>query len=213
MKAIAIALLIVLAGCQTNQPAQVSIPPDPAGACKKDLAHRPEFSIIADKLALVDTSQQTFEMLSNISKPNATEKTAIAEWVKAKQYCFGQSREWRSQYNAPTILAAIQETGVSTFLNLTADLYNGKLTYGEYAKARADLTAQLQRQWAEAAQHLREQEAADDQQRRNLAMQYLLNQQRAAPLNMPAPYQIQIPPRTTNTNCYVVGNQMNCTTQ
>lgn len=211
MKAIAIVLLIVLAGCQTTQPAQVSIPPDPGRACVNDLAHRPEFSIIADKLALVDPSLQTFGMLSNTSKPNAAEKMTIAEWVKARQECIAMRREWRSQVNMPLILTAVQDASFSSFLNLTADLYNGKLTYGEYAKARANNAAQGDRQWAEAMQYLREQEAAADAQRRNLAMQYLLNQQRATPTYTPVvPYQIPIP---KTTNCNFIGNQMHCTTQ
>ena len=211
MKAISFVLLIVLAGCQTSQPAQPPIPPDPGQACLTNLAYRSEFSIIADKLALVGLSQQTFGMLSNTSKPNAAEKTAIAEWVKAKQGCFEMMREWRRQYNFPPTLAVIQDTNISTFLNLTADLYNRKLTYGEYAKARADIGAQADQQWAQAIQHLREQQAADDEQRRNRAMQYQLNQQRAAQLYTPVvPY--QRPTRET-TDCYFIGKTCPCPTQ
>jgi hypothetical protein len=175
------------------------------------LAYRSEFSILADKLALATSSQQTFGMLSNTSKPSAAEKMAIAEWAKSGQDCFSMTSEWRKQYNFPPTLAAVQDTSFSSFLNLTADLYNGKLTYGEYAKARADIRAQSGQQWAKAVQHLREQQAAADEQRRNLAMQYLLNQ--PLPTYTPiVPYQMPIP-RTTTTNCYVMGNQMHCTTQ
>src|SRR3989344_2949135 len=185
----------------TSQPAR---PPDPGLACLTNLAHRPEFSILADKLALAGPNQQTFRMLSGTSKPNIKEKTAIAEWAKVKQDCFSMTSEWRRQYNFPPTLAVIQDAGFSAFLNLTADLYNGKLTYGEYAKARADQSAQFQQQWAKAAQHLREQQAAADEQRRNLAMQYLLNQPPAIQFTPQVPYQLPIP-RTTTTNCSVIG--------
>ncbi|MEK6770893.1 MAG: hypothetical protein AABY62_04535 [Pseudomonadota bacterium] len=226
MKAIALVLLIVIAGCQTSQAAVPPDPvPDPGWECLENLPLRglkaesclwcftSEFSIIAEKLALVSPNQQTFGMLSNASKPNAAEKMAIAGWAKARQECYGMTIEWRKQYNLPPTLMAIQDAEHSSFLNLTADLYNGKLTYGEYAKARANIRAQSQQQWAKAAQHLREQQTAADERRRNLALQYLLNQQPSAqPFTPVVPYQMQIP-RTTTTNCFVIGNQMRCTTQ
>lgn len=207
MKAVAVVLLIVLVWCQTSQSAE----PPPAVTCFTDLADRPEFQLLAGKLALVITGQQTFVMLSDTSKPNVKEKTVIAKWVKAQQDCFVMFVDWRKQYNLTPALVALSDAEHSSFLNLTADLYNGKLTYGEYAKARADIRAQTQQQWAKVVQHLREQEAAADEQRRNLAMQYLLNQ--PLPTYTPiVPYQMPIP-RTTTTNCYVMGNQMHCTTQ
>ncbi len=212
MKTISFVLLIVLVGCQTSQPAQPSIPPNPGLACNKNSEKRPEFTIIAGKVALPTRApQQAFEMLSNTTKPNTDEKIAIAEWIKGKQACADMTLEWQKQYHFPPLIAAIGATAFSTFLNLTADLYNGKLTYGEYARNRAEITARFDQQLAEATQHLQEQEAADYQQRRNLAMQYLLNQQRTAPIYTPVvPYQIPIP---KTTNCNFIGNQMHCTTQ
>lgn len=208
-RTILIVVLAMLAGCQTTSP---DMPPDPGIACINSLANRPDLAVIAGKIALASPAQQAFEMLSNTSKPNDVEKTAIAEWVKGKQVCFDMTREWRAQYNLPPTLAAIQDAVISEFLNHTADLYNGKLTYGEYTKARSNSNAKYNQQWAEAAQHLRDMQAAADEQRRNRALMYLLSQQPRTQPSVSTTYQMPIP-RTTTTNCYVVGNQMNCTSR
>jgi hypothetical protein len=66
----------------------------------------------------------------------------------------------------------------------------------------------------QAAQQQYEQ-AREDQElaaRRQAALQFMLNNMRATQPAPIVPYQIPIRP-TTTTNCYRVGNQMNCTTQ
>ncbi|MHB8562672.1 MAG: hypothetical protein ACYDDA_01775 [Acidiferrobacteraceae bacterium] len=204
-RVIILVVTMVLAGCQTTRPV---VPPDPGIACAKALETNPEFSIIAGKVALVDPRQQTFSMLINTSKPDQVEKVAIAKWITDKQACYALTQRWRAQYNFPSTLSAIDDANNSKFLNLSANLYNGKLTYGQYAKARAKVFAEVSQQWAEEVQHLRDMQAAAEAQRRRMTAMFLLTQH---------PYQVQLPQPaeipTTTTNCFVVGNEMRCTTQ
>jgi hypothetical protein len=209
----AITVLMLLGGCQNQMQrgngSAVAIP-NPGVACYSELTYRPEFSAIANKVALDDPTKQTLEMLSNTTRASDGEKTALAAWVRAKQQCNDLTRHWRTQINMPGQLVAISENVMSTFMVLTADLYNSKYTYGEYAKARAESGSKFQRQWADAVQNLQQQQADAQEQNKNRALMYLLNQPRPAPLQVPAIAPIQ---RPTHTNCYVIGNQMNCTTQ
>jgi hypothetical protein len=115
------------------------------------------------------------------------------------------------------------------------DLYNRKLTYGEFnqrrqalfdevrnraadiwQRAQAQQQAQQQAQEAQlqAQQQAQQAERAQEEAYRRQAALYLLNQMRA---NQPAPvpYQIQMPqrPSTVTTNCMWIGTLWRCTTQ
>lgn len=226
---IAVCALLSVGAChhhrndvRPNPPQAQQIPPNPGVACINTLVSDPSLAIIARKVALAKVDDQNFEMLSSTSKPTVKEKAAIAKWVDGKQNCRKEIVAWRAQYFRPTVIWTIEDEAFSAFLGLTADLYNRKLTYGAYAKARAARHAEAMQKWAEARQHVEEQQAAAEneqrnreamaeQQRRNRAMQYMLNQQQIQ-ANRPQPYQMPVT-QPTYTNCSVVGNQMYCTTR
>jgi hypothetical protein len=206
---------------------------DPSLPCFLELKDKQELQILKDKISLSDGRYQTLEMLSNPQKPTKQEKKSLQIWVDAIENCKLLGDQWRKK-NYPISVNNILEQTSTQLKLLTADLYAGKISYGVFAKERAvklaklnnDLTEVVQKIQAEikakqeqqaAVDEHRQQEsasrqAADDEQRRNLAMQYLLNQPPAIRFTPQVPYQIPIR-RTTNTNCSVNGNQMNCTTQ
>jgi len=176
---------VLLTACQAPNPSQEiprEIPLNPALTCIQQIAVGTDFDAIKSKLALGTAAEESFEMLTNNDKPTEEEKTQIAKWIGRRLECDRESAAWLRQY-APPEIAAINSNAATSFFSLTADLYNGKLTYGEYAHARARVVSEAQAQDAVMMQRLRER-----------------------PYQMPA---VQPP---TTTNCYVVGNQMNCTT-
>ncbi|WP_059420271.1 hypothetical protein [Sulfuricella sp. T08] len=204
---ITLAIVILVSGCQNQMQRENSSAaaiPNPGVACINELPNRSEFSRIANKVSLGTPEQQTLEMFSDMKKPTEEEKTAIAAWVKAKAECNNLSRQWSAQIKMPAQFVTINESTLSSFMILTSELYNGKLTYGEYAKARAELRSNTQQKLAAETQNSQQQQSAAEEQNKNRALMYLMNQQAPtiAPIQMPK-----------HTNCYVVGNQMNCTTQ
>lgn len=141
MKQIAILTLVIIAlfACATV--------PNPGFTCYESLKQRPDFQAISTKVALGNTSDQTFQMLSDTSRPTDTEKQIIAAWVAARQQCAKLTQDHTAAYG-PTLAVPILRSLVSSLLSATADLYNGQLTYGEYAKRRAQIVSEFEKQWA-----------------------------------------------------------------
>lgn len=138
-------LAAIIAGCATPQQCQLaSIPPNPESDCIEALASRVEFAAIRSKIYLARAKNQPFAMMTNTDRPTAEEKKAITAWIGARQECFDNASSWAQQY-LPSQLIVIGNRVMSSFLALTADLCNGKITYGDYARGRARIYAAAQR--------------------------------------------------------------------
>ena len=209
---------------------------DAVGRCTRDLATKPEFANLSRKLPLTDYSHITFAMLADDSKPTDAERRAIADWFDGHDSCVKQGQADRAGKWPPEILQLIQE-GDSVVKAIGADLYNGKITYGEANKRITDavnnFTAHLipivkQYQALVAEQRAAAQQTAAQQQayaneqaaqqayqdqlmrqhRTQLFLNYMSSLQEAQARQM----QIFAPKPTYNTNCYTSGNSTNCTT-
>ena len=207
--------VIGLTGCQAQMHQSNTSTPAPLNygtVCFDDLRTKPELSAIAGKVALGRLGQQTFALFGDTTKPTDEEKAAILVWVNARQACYQLARQWQIETNMPPHFVAMNENSWSNSILMIADLYNGKMTYGEYARARAEAGSKFQQQWAAEVQRLQEHQAAAEEQRRDLALMYLLNQPKPVPVQAPVLAPMPIP-RSTYTNCQVIGNFMNCTTR
>jgi len=203
---------------------------DPSAECFSALETNPELQILKGKVALGNVSGQTLEILANDKKPSSAEKVALAKWDALRQPCIKQSSDWSHSHYAPNV-AVILERLISQFKSNLADLYAGKITYGQFAKARqtnADnaraeavnidqqnqsTNIQNQQRQQQLNQQAQQAEAQNQAQRNALATQMILNNK---PYQAPAPYQmpqLQTPNAPVNTNCRMIGNTMNCTTQ
>ncbi|QWD04987.1 hypothetical protein G6720_06045 [Polynucleobacter paneuropaeus] len=211
--------------------------PNPSGGCFSALETNPELQTINNKVSLSGASGQTLEMLSNDKKPTPIERVALAKWDAYRQPCIKIDQEW-SQANLPANINVIRERLTNSFKALLADLYSGKISYGQFAKTR-QLNADTAKRDAvnvneqnksaialeqQRQQQLNQQAAQAEAQQRSqnnaLATQMILNNkpyQAPTPYQAPAPYQmppLQAPTpirAPTNTNCRMVGNVMNCT--
>lgn len=94
---------------------------------------------IRGKVALFDVSETTFEMLANTAKPTDIERAAILELVKLKEAHILRVKEVGAKYD--TADQQIIADGWARSRALFADLYNGALTYGEFAKKRQENAA------------------------------------------------------------------------
>lgn len=125
----------------------------------------------------------TFEMLTNQSRSVETEKTALQHWVQARKTCFEYEFHMLSaQYDPPPVWLIESRARSEAYI---ADLYVGRLTYGEFVRAlqdviaagdRANEEAKYRQQLLTAAQRkAAAQEAATAQQAYQNFMQNLNN--------------------------------------
>lgn len=164
-----------------------------------------------------DGSQPSFSMLTNQASPTDEELGAIQLWVAITEECFDRDAKARYIELRLEEIAVVEATR-NSWLALTARLYNREVTYGQYTGERQRLTEQHRAQFDElerrydAKQQVRAAELqAQDDARRNAALQMLRNQRpiQLAPL---VPYQMPVQP-TVTTNCHRFGAQTVCTTR
>ena len=177
---------------------QATVPPNPTIGCINALLSQADFAPISSKIYLGFGKDQPFAMTTNTDKPTDEEKKAIASWMSARQECFNSGNPWRQQYLPPEI-NAIGNRVWSSFLLLTADLYNGKITYGDYAKQRSQIIVEEEQDYATVWPQL-------NKQNKNRTRLY----QSPAPSYTSEP--VYIPPvqPPTTTNCYIIDNYITC---
>jgi hypothetical protein len=107
--------------------------------CVAMLARNKHFKPLKDKLALSSVRGQPFAMVFRDSRPLKHEKPLIAAWLKSRGECFrmGQARRAAAAQLHEQVLA---ESIHTRFASLTMLLLAGELTYGEYARARMELS-------------------------------------------------------------------------
>lgn len=230
MKKIALAIGVSLISSQV-------IAQDPSAACLNEVPSQERFAPISKKVSLLSAKDQTFEMLTNATKATKEDKKLISAWVAELERCLSLGADFRKANQPEQVLTMIEGSRVE-FLTTTADLYSGKLTYGEYAKLRSVQLADFERRFSEFTQSVaqRNQEAAAKKQqielqerqraeaeirrqemiasqreeaRRQAALGILMNQKPFQPYQA-QPYQMPTP---TTTHCSTFGNQIDCTSR
>lgn len=170
---------------------------------KQDSAIDPIRNKIA---ALAGSSSIPLSMLADENKPNDVEKKALLEYDAILIKCFQMQNDWEQQY-APPGFAEFMRGMFDKAQADRANLYVGKISYGEYnqnGKARAALIADKWRELANVANANQERAAAARQQE----VQTLLSRiSEYKPVTLPP---IQQP---IQTRCTTYGNTMNCTTK
>ena len=90
---------------------------------------------------------QSIDILSNNTTPTAVEKKSIVKLMESIEACSNQGSEWSAK-NYPLVINHLGAKFQSDIKIGIADLYSGKLTFGELAKRRTkmmtDFIANLQ---------------------------------------------------------------------
>ena len=113
---------------------------DPSEKCFAYLNSMPELKLPDNKLPK-DISEATFEQLANQDKATDQEKLLIAKRAKGIKICFDFDFDWQTRIrpSGSTIHAAgrkILEVRRANIMSSYIDLYNQKISYGEYIKQR-----------------------------------------------------------------------------
>jgi len=192
-----------------------------------------------------DAKDISFDQLVDTTKITTQQKPILVKFRMQADALYKELQEWRRKNGNITDkqIADYVDTQQSVYDQYNLDLYNGKINWGEYNKARkeeyeknmAELTkiTNAVNQHPYAVQPVQQQPTVVYQQQQQDGYvppqsQPMPQIQLAPTVTMPTitPYQLPMPQQPVivqpqqpvfsqpkNTNCYRVGNQLNCTTQ
>lgn len=135
---------------------------------------------IKDKVAF-DLDRQTVAMLADKSKPTAKEKVVILAWGKEIQECQKLWQAYLDDRNITGALRNVENAYDRANQYLLADLYGGKLTYGQFAALRDDIRVEAVKMSSNVMANQKKQEDEAEYRNRLLAAQEM--QARAARTN------------------------------
>lgn len=144
--------------------------------CEAQIVANKNFQILKGKVDLLNTANQPTEILANSNVPSKKEKAAIALWVEEQRKCSKLGIEYFNS-RSPEIGAIFDRAYSELFLS-AADLYQGKITYGGFARASVKRHQDVKEQIAGVVARHREQQAAKTQQEA-IARQQELEQREA----------------------------------
>lgn len=187
--AIAFMACLAMAGCETTKRTPVSSVDDPTYSCLNTLAKDEKLAKLAGKIGAVQSANITLEALSSQDKASQDDKPILSHWMTARGACVDAGKQFRAQ-NQPPQFAGLYEAAHEELVILTARLYAGELTYGQFNMARKASTAKYQDLWRDANnKHMQaaRQDAAVNAQRAAEFNNALLLMQAAQPRPMQQP--------------------------
>ena len=109
--------------------------------CFSQLTTNPALQPISSKLALNRTDQTTLEMLANNDKVADNEHQAVSIYASERKKCTSLIDTKEFNESEPPSYAAIFHSYNNSFESGLAALYGGKITYGEFANFRKQLSS------------------------------------------------------------------------
>ena len=217
-------VVLVLSGCATYQ----STDSDPSIACMARVQSMPELAPLKAKIGSLAGASQDLDVLADTSVPSPAEKLLIKQWHTSRLACMNEGEGFRAAKTIPGY-AGLVSVHTSSMNRIVAKLYQGEMTYGEFAAQRTQIYETLQSSESQIHQDF---EVREQQAKRQAAMNYLMLQSAmprpAAPVAPVAPaanyrivvqpqpvYQqpVYVPPRTINCNSYTHGTNTQTTCQ
>lgn len=158
-------VLLLVAGIAPRANAQ-----DPSAACIEQIKNDPRLKSLWGKYPFDPSKGLSLEVMSNRHKPNADDRAALSYLATEGERCFDLGADWRMA-NYPVQISALLTTYRVDALSAMADLYAGRITFGEMAKTRARLTSDLTTQAEAVVSKLKADRAAEEQRQRDRAAQ------------------------------------------
>lgn len=157
-----------------------------ADDCFTKVATDSQIAPLEAKIALVSPEKTPFAMLSDASKPTKKEKQLIAAWMNKLETCIATDPDYKLEGIHPSLVAVVNEY-LDKFKLASADLYAGKITYGEYAQHRLEMADSFKKGLNSATTQLsmeenqqKQREEAQAQQDKQIEAQKEIAQQQIA---------------------------------
>ena len=197
--------------------------PKESEQCIKNLPDDPALLGIKQKVSLVGVDNQTFDMLSDSTKPTPQEKDQLKIWGNKRAECMKLQRAEAQEDRRPLPLVNVGNASFNATQMLIVDLVNGNLTYGAFANKRQeiglfhdDTVSKIQtelRKETQESKHKADQ-IAIEAQRNDIMRQKIysdsVNTRNAIQSNERINQQRNY--KSTTTNCHTSGSSTNCTT-
>ena len=105
-------------------------------ACIEQIKQEPKLALLKNKVALASPKGQTFSMLVDSTFPTEQERPLIQIWVDMKSSCASKVIDDASIEQS---IRDAQQRMNDSFIEIAVDLYQGKLTFGDFAKKRVSI--------------------------------------------------------------------------
>jgi len=110
---------------------------NPTEACIGSLPKDPSLQVLADKVALGRSAQASLVRIADRA-PTEPERATVAAWMEKRSRCFDAGMAKRRALSTPQEIAFLRSVFVFQ-QRLVADLQQGRLTYAEFNRRRAEL--------------------------------------------------------------------------
>ncbi|MDP1742926.1 hypothetical protein [Polaromonas sp.] len=157
-------ILVLVVGCFCGG----AMAQDPSVACIQQLGGDDRLQSLFKKAPLDISKGQPLEVLANQSKATAKEKAALSILVSELDRCTELGADWRKQ-NYPASINGYGNTYQSFLRSAIAELYAGKLTFGDFAKARDRELTELLNKVSQEVQQIQAQRAGEKRQQEQAA--------------------------------------------
>lgn len=195
---------VLVSGCATHQSAD----DDPSIACMQQVDALPALAPLKAKLGSLSGASLDLDVMSDKSKPTPEETALVKQWHSARLACMGEAERFRATKTIPGY-AALVSSHTKSYAHLIGKLYQGELSYGEFAGERSRLYDEMNAKLQALQRDFAASEAAA---RQRAAMTYLLMQGAMPRPQAPAPtYQVIQPPPARPAPVFVPPQTINCT--
>lgn len=189
MRFLAFSIVVAsILGCAQPQAPVTSRPTsadDPTLSCFRSAFADPRLAPLTPRVGSVSTSSAiTLDMLADKSTANEEERGALKVWGDARLHCLDLGKQFRANYAPPGWDAAYSRSQMDLVL-LTARLYSGEISYGQFNTARQNIALNSRASLQAASQQDAERVAQEIAQQRAAAIQMFQHQQVINQMNRP----------------------------
>jgi hypothetical protein len=183
--------------------------------CFNDIYAHPALKPIANKIAL-GKAEASFEQLANSEKATDLEKPLLADFAKRMQICFDLDMKAQTSDFDPVQKTSVEDNYIRR-INSLIDLYNQKISYGEYLTQRKESIIKTERELAARQMENAESIARENEYNEKLQKmeelqrkQNYLNALGAAASGMSNGIRNSMPPRAVVCSPYGLGGSIRC---
>jgi len=173
-----------------------------ARKCFDSLPSNPAITHIATKVATIGQGEPSFLVLTDSTKPTQVEKDEIRTFGALRDECYrNEKKVFATQ---PAVIRDLLASSAAAQQNVVADLYDGALTYGEYARKAVALNVEADKAIDNVQAELKRQSADSFARAEQISSQarQALDARRATFMQNMQP--------NTPVNCYKMGNMVSC---
>lgn len=158
-------------------------PQEEVAACSSALSDDPELAKIKGKVGLSGVAEQTFGMKTNKSYPTTAEKKVITLWVEKIHVCSAIVEKAIADGQFQPSMVPLIKGLYPKFEQRALQLYDKKISYGEFARARDEDQAAFLKDVADAKREIDQQQEqsrlqAQQEQQQQEQSQMLAQQER-----------------------------------